>query len=46
MLVLLATMSPLTRCADGAYGDFLDSATCRNKHAPLTVLFVHRRNLV
>ena len=28
MLVWLASMSPLTRCADCAYGDFLDSATC------------------
>ena len=27
MLVLLAIMSPLTRCAEGAYGDFFDSAT-------------------
>ena len=29
MLVLLAIMSPLTRCAEGAYGDFFDSATCK-----------------
>lgn len=28
MLVLLAIMRPLTRCAEGAYGDFLDNATC------------------
>lgn len=28
MLVLFATISPLTLCAEGAYGDFLESATC------------------
>ncbi len=28
MLVWLASISPLTLCADCAYGDFLDSATC------------------
>lgn len=28
MLVWLASISPLTLCADCAYGDFLDKATC------------------
>lgn len=27
MLVWFAIIRPLTRCADGRYGDFLDSAT-------------------
>ncbi len=33
MLVLLAIIRPLTRCAEGAYGDFLESATY-SRHMP------------
>ena len=40
MLVWLASINPLTLCADCAYGDFLDSATCHRFACDVLVCFV------